>query len=121
MIDGFAATTLDSQWIHVDPARAAHGPFGATIAHGFLTLSLHSAFSISAFRIADVRMGINAGLDRVRMTAPVLVGSRLRGHFSLGQYESIDGGAKLRLDVSVEIEGSPKPASVSQWLVRQYT
>ncbi len=121
MIDAFAETTCDPQWIHVDPIRAAQGPFGAPIAHGFLTLSLHSAFVISAFRIADVRMGVNAGFDRVRMTSPVRVNSRVRGHFVLGSYEAVDGGAKLRLDVTVEIEGGDRPATVSQWLVRQYT
>jgi acyl dehydratase len=120
MIDAFAHTTQDAQWIHVDPQRAAQGPFGATIAHGFLTLSLHSALSMSAFRVADVRMGVNAGFDRVRFTAPVLVGSRVRGHFAVHSFEAIDGGAKMTLQVTVETEGQDRPASVALWLTRQY-
>lgn len=120
MIDAFAHTTLDQQWIHVDPQRAAQGPFGAPIAHGFLTLSLHSALSMSAFRVADVRMGVNAGFDRVRFTAPVIVGSQVRGHFVLHSFEAVDGGAKMTLQVTVEVQGQERPASVALWLTRHY-
>lgn len=121
MIDAFADTTRDAQWIHVDPARAADGPFGAPIAHGFLTVSLLSAFGKTAFHIADVRMGVNAGFDRLRMTAPVPVNRRVRAHFVVHRFEPVEGGAKLTLDVKVELEGSDKPACVAHWLVRQYT
>src|SRR2546430_2165413 len=84
--------TGDQQWIHVDPVRAAAGPFGATVAHGFLTLSLLPEMSHSAFEVRGSRMGVNYGLNRVRFPAPVPVGSRLRGHFKLLSYEAIDGG-----------------------------
>jgi acyl dehydratase len=120
-IDAFASVTRDPQWIHIDPVRAAQGPFGATIAHGFLTLSLHSALVVSAFRIGDVRMGVNAGFDRVRFTAPVRAGERVRATFVLATFEPQDDGAKLALDTTVEIEGRDKPACVSRWIVRQYT
>ncbi len=121
MIDAFAHTTRDAQWIHVDPARATQGPFGAPIAHGFLTLSLLSAFVKTAFSVVDVRMGVNAGFDRVRMTAPVPVNQRVRAHFALHSFDAVAGGAKLTLDVRVELEGMDKPACVCLWLVRQYT
>src|SRR5688572_26055749 len=91
-IDAFAQATGDHQWIHTDPVRAAAGPFGATVAHGFLTLSLIPLLSQQAWNIADTRMGVNYGLNRVRFTAPVRVGSRLRGRFKLLAYEPLDGG-----------------------------
>jgi acyl dehydratase len=94
-IDRFAQATGDLQWIHVDPVRAAAGPFGATIAHGFLTLSLLPEMAASAFEIADARMGLNYGLDRVRFPAPVPVGSRLRGSFRLLKFTD-DAVRRLR-------------------------
>ncbi|MBP6544659.1 MAG: MaoC family dehydratase, partial [Piscinibacter sp.] len=88
-IDEFARATGDHQWIHIDPVRAAAGPFGATIAHGFLTLSLLPVMAESAIEFANVRMGVNYGLNKVRFPAPVPVGSRLRGHFKLTAFEPI--------------------------------
>ena len=120
-IDAFADATLDHQWIHVDPERAAQGPFGTTIAHGFLTLSLLPAFFASAFDIGDVRMGVNYGLNRVRFTAPVPVGSRLRASFRLLAYEPLDGGAQLVTEVTVEREGAERPACVTEAVTRRYT
>ncbi len=120
-IDQFAEATGDHQWIHVDPVLAAKGPFGATVAHGFLTLSLLPLLSQSAFAIDDVRMGINYGLNRVRFPNPVRVGSRLRGRFKLTGYEPIDGGAQLTVEVTMEIEGADKPACVAQSVSRRFT
>jgi acyl dehydratase len=119
-IDLFAQATGDHQWIHVDPQRAAQGPFGSTIAHGFLTLSLLPEMGTSAFELADVRMGVNYGLGRVRFPAPVPVGSRLRGHFKLTGYEALEGGAQLAVEVSMEREGSAKPVCVAESLSRRY-
>lgn len=120
-IDEFAHATGDEQWIHVDPARAAAGPFGTTVAHGFLTLSLLSRLAAGAFRIEDVRMGLNYGLDRVRFPSPVPVGSRLRGVCVLRRFEAIAGGAQLTLAVTVEREGGAKPACVAEWVTRHLT
>ena len=93
-INLFADATGDHQWIHLDAERAASGPFGTTIAHGFLTLSLLPEMSASAFQIQDTRMGVNYGLGKVRFPAPVPSGSRLRGHFKLTKYEPLEGGAR---------------------------
>ena len=120
-IDLFAQATGDHQWIHTDPARAASGPFGVTVAHGFLTLSLLPALFESGFAIDDVRMGINYGLNRVRFAAPVRVGSRLRGRFVLQAYEPLEGGAQMTVEVTMEIEGGSKPACVAQSVSRRYT
>ncbi len=119
-IDAFAHATGDHQWIHTDPARAAAGPFGATVAHGFLTLSLLPLLFETGFAIADVRMGVNYGLNRVRFAAPVRVGSRLRGHFKLLAYDALEGGAQLTVQATVELEGSPKPACVAETVSRRY-
>jgi acyl dehydratase len=119
-IDQFAEATGDHQWIHVDPVRAASGPFGKTIAHGYLTLSLVPELFGTAFDIADVRMGVNYGLNKVRFTAPVPSGSRVRGHFVLKSYEPIEGGAQLAVEVRVELEGSAKPACVAETLSRRF-
>jgi acyl dehydratase len=119
-IDRFADATSDHQWIHVDPERAAEGPFGTTIAHGFLTLSLLPAFFESAFEVGNSRMGVNYGLNRVRFTSPVPVGSRLRAQFKLLAYDVIDGGAQLTVEVVVELEGAQKPACVLESLTRRY-
>ena len=113
-IDQFAHATGDHQWIHTDPVRAQAGPFGAPIAHGFLTLSLLPMLFEGAFAIADVRMGVNYGLNRVRFVSPVRVGSRLRGRFKLLRYEPLDGGAQLTVEATIELEGSPKPACVAE-------
>ena len=119
-IDLFAQATGDAQWIHVDAARAAAGPFGATVAHGFLTLSLLPELAGAAFRIADVRMGLNYGLDRVRFPSPVPVDSRLRAVCVLDKFEAIAGGAQLTLSVTLEREGGAKPACVAEWVTRHY-
>jgi len=120
-IDRFAEATGDHQWIHVDPARAAAGPFGTTVAHGFLTLSLVPHFFESAFAIDDVRMGVNYGLNRVRFTNPVPVGGRVRGHFKLLAFEPLPGGAQLTVLATVALEGSDKPACVAETVSRRYT
>lgn len=119
-IDEFARATGDLQWIHVDPVRAAAGPFGATIAHGFLTLSLLPQMGESALDIGGVRMGVNYGLNKVRFPAPVPVGSRLRGHFKLTGFEPIEGGAQITFEVTMEREGSAKPVCVAESLSRRY-
>lgn len=119
-IQRFADATDDQQWIHTDPARAAAGPFGTTIAHGFLTLSLLPKFFYEGYKVTETRMGLNYGLNKVRFPAPVPVGSRLRGRFKLLGYEPIEGGAQLNVEVSVEREGSGKPVCVAESLTRQY-
>ena len=119
-IDAFAQATGDLQWIHVDPQRAAAGPFGGTIAHGFLTLSLIPWMGENAFEVQDQRMGINYGLNKVRFPAPVPVGSRLRGHFRLLACEAIDGGWQLVVEVSIEREGGDKPVCVAESVSRRY-
>ena len=119
-IDLFAQATGDHQWIHLDAERAAKGPFGTTIAHGFLTLSLLPELSASAFEVRDTRMGVNYGLGKVRFPAPVPSGSRLRGHFKLVRYEPLEGGAQLTVEVTMEREGSDKPVCVAESLARRY-
>ncbi|MBX3607028.1 MAG: MaoC family dehydratase [Piscinibacter sp.] len=119
-IDEFARATGDHQWIHVDPVRAAEGPFGTTIAHGFLTLSLLPEMSASAFAIDDVRMGVNYGLNKVRFTAPVPCGSRVRGVFRLQSFERIEGGAQVTVEVTMLREGSDKPVCVAESISRRY-
>ena len=120
-IDTFAKAIDDFQWIHVDPARAKDSPFGGTIAHGFLTLSLLSHLSERTFSFADRRMGVNYGLNRVRFTSPVPSGSRVRARFTLAKYEPIEpGGVQVTWSVVMEIEGKEKPALVAEWLGRHY-
>ena len=117
----FADATGDHQWIHVDPEKAAAGPFGAPIAHGFLTLSLLPQFLESSFEIAGSRMGVNYGLNKVRFTAPVPVGSRLRARMKLLASEPIaKDGVQMTWEVTVEKEGSDKPVCVAESLVRRY-
>ena len=120
-IDGFAKAIGDFQWIHVDRERAKASPFGGTIAHGFLTLSLLSHLSEMTFSYADRRMGVNYGLNRVRFTAPVPAGARVRARFTLGKYQALEGnGVQLTWNTLVELEGSDKPALVAEWLGRHY-
>lgn len=117
----FAEATGDHQWIHVDVEKAAAGPFGGPIAHGFLTLSLLPRFFESSFEITGSRMGVNYGLNKVRFTAPVPVGSRLRGRMKLLAAEAIAGdGMQMTWEVTVEREGSAKPVCVAESLVRRY-
>ena len=119
-IDLFADATGDHQWIHIDAERAAKGPFGSTVAHGFLTLSLLPEMSASAMHVEDSHMGVNYGLNKVRFTAPVPVDSRLRGRFKLLAYDAFDGGALLTMQVTMEREGSEKPVCVAESLARRY-
>jgi acyl dehydratase len=119
-IDLFAQATGDHQWIHVDAERAKAGPFGTTVAHGFLTLSLLPRMAAQAFAIDDVRMAVNYGLNRVRFPSPVPAGSRLRGRFKLLAYEPIDGGVQLTLEVTMEREGAAKPVCVAESLSRRF-
>jgi len=120
-IDRFAEATGDRQWIHVDPVRAAAGPYGATIAHGYLPLSLLPHLFENGFAIDDQRMGVNYGLNRVRFPTPVRSGSRVRGRFRLLAYERLDGGgAQLTLEATIELEGSAKPACIAQTVSRRF-
>ena len=120
-IDAFAAATEDRQWIHVDPQRAAAGPFGGTVAHGYLTLSLLPVLLESALRVEGARMGINYGLNKVRFPAPVRAGSVLRARFRLLAFDAVPGGAQLTVEATIAAEGADKPACVaealSRWLV----
>ncbi len=120
-INLFADATGDHQWIHLDAERAAKGPYGTTIAHGFLTLSLLPEMSASALEVRDTRMGVNYGLGRVRFPAPVPAGSRLRGHFRLTAFDPLDGGAQLTMEVTMEREGTTKPVCVAESIARRYT
>jgi acyl dehydratase len=120
MIDKFADATGDHQWIHVDAERAAKGPFGSTVAHGYLTLSLLPKLAESALKVSDVCMGVNYGLNRVRFPAPVPSGSRIRAHLKLLSYQPIDGGAQLVMQVTMEREGSDKPVCVAETVSRRY-
>ena len=120
-IDQFAQATGDHQWIHIDPVKAAQGPFGRTIAHGFLTLSLLPELFVKAFDIGDVRMGVNYGLNKVRFTAPVPSGGRVRGRFVLREYQPLEGGAQLTVEATIELEGSNKPACIAETISRRYT
>lgn len=115
-IDGFAEATGDHQWIHSDPVRAAAGPFGTTIAHGLLTLSIGEAgiVGMGLPGIPEPRMLINYGTDRVRFLAPVRVGSRVRTRARLAGVQAIDGGARFSLSATVEIEGEEKPAMAAE-------
>jgi acyl dehydratase len=120
-INRFAHATGDLQWIHLDAERAAQGPYGTTIAHGFLTLSLLPAFLQAAFSIRDVRMGVNYGLNRVRFPAPVPAGSRLRARFKLLEFSDLpEGAAQLVMEMTVEREGSDRPVCVAESVSRRH-
>ncbi|QOL81757.1 MaoC family dehydratase [Pseudooceanicola spongiae] len=120
-IDQFAGCTEDHQYIHIDPARAADSPFGGTIAHGFLTLSMLSAMVYEMPSIEGVVMGVNYGLNKVRFISPVRSGARIRGHFTLTQIDDIrPTEIQTTMTVTVEIEGQEKPALVAEWLGRRY-
>jgi acyl dehydratase len=117
----FAQATGDHQWIHVDVEKAKAGPFGAPIAHGFLTLSLLPKFFETSMEIRNSRMGVNYGLNKVRFTSPVPVGSRLRAHMKLLSCESIENnGVQMAWLVTVEREGSDKPVCIAESLTRRY-
>lgn len=125
VIDRFAAATLDTQWIHVDPDRATReSPFrdadgtGRTVAHGFLTLGLLSHLREQSFEVTGVRASVNVGFERVRFTAPVLVDSRIRAQFKLAEAYAVTGGTQFVWNVTMEREGSSRPVLVADWLTR---
>ena len=120
-VNVFADCTIDRQFIHIDPAAASNTPFGGTIAHGFLTLSMLSYFSTSYNLVIDgITMGVNKGFDKVRFVAPVRVGSKIRCHATVLEItEKRPGQFDFKTEVSVEIEGQDKPALVAEWLVVQ--
>ena len=120
-INVFADATGDHQWIHVDPERAAtDSPFGATIAHGFLTLSLISALMRNTVTIDGLRMAVNYGLNRVRFVSPVPAGARIRAAVTLASVTPLEAGVQAMWNVTVEREGGTKPCLVAEWLVRYY-
>ena len=118
-IDLFAEATGDHQWIHVDPERAAKGPFGKTIAHGFMTLALLPRLQHQMYTVNGIKLAINYGLNKVRFPAPVPVGSRVRAKSSLVNVEDLgDGAVQATVSTTVEVEGSDKPACVAESVVR---
>lgn len=119
-IDLFADATNDHQWIHVDPVAAAEGPFGATIAHGYLTLALVNSFLPDLLTVTETSMGVNYGCERVRFPHPVTVGSRIRGRGEVISVEPAGGGLQVLVRVTVEIEGGDRPACVVDTLSRFY-
>ena len=122
LIDGFAALTGDRQWIHVDVERARReSPFGATVAHGFLTVGLLSKLVSQAVALeVDSKMRINYGFNRLRFPAPVPAGSRIRAHVTPNAVRDIEGGVEIAWGVTIEIENHPKPALAAEWLIRAY-
>ncbi len=119
-IDRFADATGDHQWIHVDPERAKQGPFGATIAHGYLTQSLVNHFLPQIIEVRGISMGINYGADRLRFPAPVPVNSRIRGGAELLEVQEVKGTIQAKIRVTVEIQGSERPACVIDTISRYY-
>lgn len=117
-INQFADATGDHQWIHVDPVRAKDGPFGACIAHGYLTLSLVNLFLPQIIEVRGIRMGVNYGVDKVRFPAPVRVGARIRGGGELTNVEEVKGGVQATIRVTVEIESSDRPGCVVDTISR---
>ena len=121
-IDAFADVTEDHQFIHIDPEKAAETPFGHTVAHGFLTLSMLSAMSYDAIpRIEGLKMGVNYGFNKIRFVTPVAAGAKVRAHFIL-RSSTVEKPGELTniVDLSIEIEGSNRPAIVAEWVSRQY-
>jgi acyl dehydratase len=120
-IDLFARAIEDPQWIHIDPERAKRdSPYGTTIAHGFLTLSLLSHLLETTVDVSGMRMGVNYGLNKVRFTDAVPSGSRVRGRFTLAKRDAIEGGNQYTWNVVVEREGADKPCCVAEWVTRSY-
>ena len=117
-IDLFADATGDHQWIHVDPEKAADGPFGATIAHGYLTLALTNQFLPEIVRVEGASMGINYGTDKVRFPQPVVVGSKVKGSAVLTEATEVSGGVQAVITITVEVEGSDRPACVVESVSR---
>jgi acyl dehydratase len=114
----FADATDDHQWIHVDPERAAQGPFGGTIAHGLLTLSLLPQFTQQLYTVDNIAMAINYGYNKVRFITPVRVGAKIRARAQIAKVDRLDGGVQATVATTVEIEGSEKPAAVAESIVR---
>jgi acyl dehydratase len=119
-IDQFADATDDHQWLHVEPERAAAGPFGAPIAHGFLSLSLTVTFWSELFDVTGVSMKVNYGLDKVRFVSPVKVGARVRMNAVIAEVTEVGGGYQFAVDQTIEIDGGTKPAVVARGLYRFY-
>jgi len=114
----FADATDDHQWIHIDPERAANGPFGGTIAHGLLTLSLLPHFTRQLYTVDNVAMAINYGYNKVRFITPVRVGAKIRARAQIAKVDQLDGSVQATVTVTVEIDGSDKPAAVAESIVR---
>jgi acyl dehydratase len=114
----FADATDDHQWIHIDPERAANGPFGGTIAHGLLTLSLLPHFTHQLYTVDNVAMAINYGYNKVRFITPVRVGAKIRARAQIAKVDQLDGAVQATVTVTVEIDGSDKPAAVAESIVR---
>ncbi|MEV4467576.1 MaoC family dehydratase [Micromonospora echinofusca] len=119
-VDLFADATDDHQWIHLDPERAATGPYGGTIAHGYLTLSLLPALAGRLYRVRGVRMGVNYGLNRVRFPAPVRVGTAVRAVATIAEVSPVAGGVQLVSAVTVECDAGGKPVCVAETVSRLY-
>lgn len=119
-VDRFADATEDHQWIHVDTEKAAKGPFGTTIAHGFLTLSLIVPLAAQVSRVEGIRMGINYGLNKVRFPNPVRIPARVRAHVKNLSVEDVEGGVQVVNQVTIEVEGAAKPACVAETVTRLY-
>jgi acyl dehydratase len=119
-VTAFAKLTGDEQWIHVDPQRAKGGPFGTTVAHGFLTLSRSTGLLFSLFTVDDVDMILNYGLNRVRFPAPVRVGSRIRMRVTLAEASAVPGGIQVVYRLEYEVEGEPKPPCIADLVFRYY-
>lgn len=120
-VNAFADATLDHQWIHVDPERAAkESPYGKTIAHGYFTLSLIPHFASQVWRVAGAKMGVNYGLNKLRFPAPVPVGSRIRARVQLDEVTEVKGGIQAQSTVTIEVDGGDKPCCVAQTVSRYY-
>jgi acyl dehydratase len=119
-VNAFADATEDHQWIHIDPQRAAAGPFGTTIAHGFLTLSLLPHLIDQTYRVEGTTMVINYGLNKVRFPAPVPVGSSVRAEVALAEATEVSGGLQLVVRATLQIDGNAKPGCVADWVTRVY-
>lgn len=117
-IDLFAEATGDHQWIHVDPDRAKDGPFGGTIAHGFLTLSMMPVLQQQLYRVDGITMAVNYGLNKVRFVTPVHVGARIRARARIGAVTPLDGALQIELHTTFEVEGSDKPVCIAESIAR---
>ncbi|MEY2968110.1 MAG: putative 3-hydroxyacyl-thioester dehydratase [Actinomycetota bacterium] len=119
-VNQFAEATGDHQWIHVDVERAKSGPFGAPIAHGYLTLSLGPVLLPEIFTVGGISMGVNYGANKIRFMSPVQVGSKLRAGAKLVQVDDVAGGAQVTMEVTFEVEGAAKPSCVAEIIFRYY-